>query len=96
MILYRAKLVSPRAKSAAFIIYFDLIKVSKLIAAIIYVPLFIAKPSFSINSNGSKSFIFNAKSAAIYYPSFQISPIPIRPNARCDKGAKSPDAPTEP
>ena len=55
-----------------------------------------AKPSLDCNLTGFSLCFANAVFAATFLSPSQTSPSPISGNAKCAKGAKSPDAPNEP
>gem|GEM_PF-5389476 len=61
-----------------------------------WVPLMQASPSFGPSSTGSSSARSKAVHPGNLAPSNVASPSPIITAVMCDKGAKSPEAPTEP
>ena len=65
-------------------------------ACIACVPLSSASPSFACSSTGFSPARRSASRLSIRSPSKNASPSPIKLNARCASGARSPLAPTEP
>eukprot|EP01139_Manchomonas_bermudensis_P020203 Amastigsp_a678124_15.p3 type:complete len:183 gc:universal Amastigsp_a678124_15:1016-1564(+) len=61
-------------------------------------PLMRASPSLALSSIGSSPCAASTAAAGSYAHEvgFHISPSPMRPKARCERGARSPDAPTVP
>ena len=70
--------------------------VSTAIASICVVPLFSAKPSLQLKRTGDKSNFSSTLRAGKRSPLKITSPKPSSGSAKCDSGAKSPLAPTEP
>ena len=60
------------------------------------VPFNNANPSLGPSDSGTRPAWASAASAGIRSPATKISPTPIIVAVRCDKGARSPEAPTEP
>ena len=60
------------------------------------VPLISAKPSLACNTTGVMPALRKAVCASTNSPLTNTCPSPINASVMCDKGARSPDAPTEP
>ena len=65
-------------------------------ASICAVPLFSARPSLYDSETGCRPLRRNASAPGTRSPSTNASPPPSSTIARCDSGARSPEAPTEP
>ena len=65
-------------------------------AVIACVPLINAKPSLAWRFKGCLFNSLNTSSLSFSSPLYNTFPSPINANAKCDNGAKSPDAPREP
>ncbi len=61
-----------------------------------WVPLISASPSFGPSTTGLRPALSSAADPLILVPSNNASPAPIITAAICARGARSPDAPTEP
>ena len=59
-------------------------------------PLMVARPSRASNSIGSSPLAARASRAGKMFPSRYMSPSPMRVSDICDRGARSPQAPTLP
>ena len=71
-------------------------RASTAVASICAVPLFSARPSFSDRRTGSMPIRPSASPPLTRSPLWNASPRPSKTMARCDSGARSPLAPTEP
>ncbi len=59
-------------------------------------PLSSARPSFAPSTSGARPTLASASAAGRRSPATKASPTPIITLARCESGARSPEAPTEP
>ena len=60
------------------------------------VPLISARPSFAASTTGAMPACASASGAGINSPLTRTSPTPSMARVMCDRGARSPEAPTEP
>ncbi len=89
-------MLSAAARSAAEMMRCARSRARTSIANIPSVPLSRLSPSLGCNTNGSSPAARSAAAAGSTAPPMRTSPSPITGRARWAKGARSPDAPTDP